>query len=66
MFLKTLEDSPGSFVVEGEIVLSVNAHVIHVDLKPFLHDHIHAYVIHEHLECRGGIGESKEHDCQFI
>ena len=66
MFLKALENSPGSFVVKGEIVLSVNAHVIHVDLKPFLCNHICTYVIHECLRCRGCIGESEEHNSRLI
>ena len=65
MFPKTLEDSSGSFVVEGEIILGVDVHVVHVDLKPFLSDHICAYVVHKCLEHGGCVGESKEHDSWF-
>ena len=43
----------------------MNTHVIHVDLKPFFHDHVSANVIHERLEHRGCIGEPEEHDCGF-
>ena len=65
MLPEMLEDPPGSFMMEGKIILGVNAHVIHVNFEPFLHDHVCTYVIHECLEHRGGIGESEEHDCGF-
>ena len=66
MFLKVLEDFSGSFVMEGEIILGVDAHVVHIDLKPFLSNHVCVYMVHEHLECRGCIGESKEHVSWFV
>ena len=65
MFPKMLEDSSGSFVMEGKIILGVDAHVIHVDLKPVFCDHIHTYVVHECLEHGGCVGEPKEHDGWF-
>ena len=66
MFLKALEDFSGSLVVEGKVILNVNTHVIHVDLEPFFCNHVCTYVIHKHLECRGGIGESEEHNSWFV
>ena len=65
MLSEMLEDSSGSFVMEGEIILGVNAHVVHVNLKPLLCDHVHANMIHECLEHRGCVGEPKEHDRGF-
>ena len=52
-------------MVKDEIVFGVNAHVIHVDLEPFLSNHIHTYVIHECLECMGGVREPEEHGSWF-
>ena len=42
-----------------------NEEVIHVDDKPSLSDHVSERVIHELLECSGGITETEEHNCQF-
>ena len=39
--------------------------VIHVDNKPSLSDHISEGVIHESLECSGGVVKTEEHDCGF-
>ena len=36
MFLKSLEYSSSALMVEGDIVLSVDAKIIYVDLQPFL------------------------------
>ena len=65
MLLKVLENSLGSFVVEGEVVFGVDSHIIHVDLKPLLCDHVWANVVHERLESGGCIAEAKEHDGWF-
>ena len=65
MFPKSLKYTPSAFVMEGNIVFSVNAKVIHVDFQPFLSQHIGEDVIHECLKCGGGIAESEEHDSGF-
>ena len=46
-------------------VRGVNEEVVHVNDKPSFSDHIAKRVIHEVLESGGGIGETKEHHCQF-
>ena len=66
MLSEPLEDSPSLFMMEGKVVLGVDAHVVHVDLEPLLCYHVSTYVVHECLEGRGSIGETKEHDSQFI
>ena len=53
-------------MVKGEVILGVNSHVIHVDLKPFFRDHVHADMVHERLEGGGCVGETEEHDCWLI
>ena len=45
MFPESLENSFGSFVVEDEVVLGVNTHVVHVDFKPFFCDHVCADIV---------------------
>ena len=65
MFPKSLKYTPSAFVMEGNIVFSVNAKIVHVDFQPFLSQHIGEDVIHECLKCRGGIAESEEHDSGF-
>ena len=52
-------------MVEGYIILGVDSHIIHVDFKPLLWEHICKDVIHECLECGGSIAESEEHDGGF-
>ena len=66
MFSESLEDSASSFVMEGEIILGVNAHVIHVDFEPFFCDHVRTDMIHKRLKGGRCVGESEEHDCWFI
>ena len=66
MFSKMLENSSSSFVVEGEVVLGMNTHIVHIDLKPFLGNHVCANVVHKCLEGGGHIGEAEEHDCWFV
>ena len=65
MFLKSLEYLPGVFMMKGDVIFGVDPQVIHVDLYPFLLQHVHKNIIHECLKCRGGIAKSKEHDCGF-
>ena len=45
--------------------MSVDAKVIHIDLKPTLCDHISEDVVHKCLERGWGIAEPEEHDCRF-
>ena len=44
----------------------MNTKIIHVDLKPFLSDHVGEDMVHEGLECQRSIAETKKHDCGFI
>ena len=44
----------------------MDAQIIHVDLKPFLQDHISEDMIHECLECWRSIAETEKLDCGFI
>ena len=52
-------------MMEGYIIRGVNSHVVHVDLKPLLWEHICEDIVHESLEGGGSIAESKEHDGGF-
>ena len=52
-------------MVEREVVFGVDSHIIHINLKPFLRDHIGADVIHECLESGRCIAEAEEHDGWF-
>ena len=65
MFSESLEHPSSAFVMEGYIILGVNSHVVHVDLKPLLCKHIRKDMVHESLEGGGSIAESKEHDGGF-
>ena len=66
MFSKILEDSSCSFVVQGEVVLSVDSHIVHVDFEPSFHYHVHTNMIHECLEGGGCIAKTEKHDSWFI
>ena len=44
----------------------MNTEIIHVDLKPFLSDHVSKDMVHEGLECWRSIAKTKKHDCGFI
>ena len=55
------EDFPSPFVVECEIVLGVNPHVVHVDFEPLLLDVVSEDVVHEGLKHWWGIAEAEEH-----
>ena len=65
MFSELLEHTSGALMVESYIILGVDSHVIHVDLKPLLRKHICKDVVHESLEGGGSVAESKEHDSGF-
>ena len=65
MFSELLKHLSSAFVMEGCIILGVDSHVVHVDLKPLLCEHIHEDMVHESLEGRGSIAESKEYDGGF-
>ena len=65
MFSELLEHTSGALMVESYIILGVDSHVIHVDLKPLLWKHICEDVVHEGLEGGGSVAESKEHDSGF-
>ena len=51
--------------MESYIILGVDSHVVHVDLKPLLWKHICKDMVHESLEGGGSIAEPKEHDGGF-
>ena len=65
MFPESLEHSSSVFMMEGYVILGVDSHVVHVDLKPLFWEHIHKDMIHESLESGGSIAETKEHDGVF-
>ena len=65
MFSESSEHMLGVLMVESYIILGVDSHVIHVDLKPLLRKHICEDVVHEGLEGGGGVAEPKEHDSGF-
>ena len=52
-------------MMEGHVIFGVDSHVVHIDFKPLLWEHIRKDVVHECLEGGGGITESKEHDSGF-
>ena len=65
MFSESLEHTSGALMVESYIILGVDSHVIHVDLKPLLWKHICEDVVHAGLEGGGSIAEPKEHESGF-
>ena len=65
MFSELLEYTSGALMVENYIILGVDSHVIHVDLKPLLRKHICEDVVYESLEGGGSVAEPKEHDSGF-
>ena len=66
MFPETRQDSTSSVVMQVQIVLCVDTEIVHVDLKPFLRDHVSKDMIHEGLECWRSIAETEKHDGGFI
>ena len=65
MLSELLEHMSGVLMMEGYIILGVDPHVVHVDLKPLLWKHICKDMVHESLEGGGSIAEPKEHDGGF-
>ena len=65
MFSESLEYASGALMMEGYVILGVDSHVVHVDLKPLLRKHICEDVVHESLEGGGSVAEPKEHDSGF-
>ena len=65
MFSESLKHTSGALMMESDVILGVDSHVIHVDLKPLLRKHICKDVVHESLEGGGGVTEPKEHDSGF-
>ena len=49
----------------GSLIGGKYEKVVHVDDKPSFSDHISEGIIHEMLECGGGVVETKEHDSRF-
>ena len=45
----------------GLFVWREEEEVVHIDNEPSFSDHITERVVHELLECRRGVGKSKEH-----
>ena len=65
MFSESLEYMSSAFMMEGYIILDVDSHIVHVDFKPLLWEHICEDMVHESLEGGGSVTESKEHDGGF-
>ena len=65
MLSESLKHTSGALVMESYVILGVDSHVIHVDLKPLLWKHIREDMVHESLEGGGSVAESKEHDGGF-
>ena len=63
-FSHPLEDVMGSFFM-GFWIGGDNEEVIHIDDEPSFSDHILEGVIHELLECGGGVAKTEEHDSGF-
>ena len=66
MLLKMLEEFSSLFGIKRKIILGVDSHIIHVDFKPFFHNHVSTDVIHEHLEGGRCIAKAKGHDGWLI
>ena len=43
----------------------MDAKIVHVDLQPFLPEHVGKNVVHERLECGWSITKPEEHDSGF-
>ena len=65
MFSESLENPLGVLMMESYVILGVDSHVVHVDLKPLLWKHICEDMVHESLEGGGSVAEPKEHDGGF-
>ena len=65
MFAKAEQDSSGTFMMEGEVSLGMDAQVVHIDLQPTFGNHIGEDVIHKRLKSGWSITELEEHDSRF-
>ena len=54
MLSESLEHTSGVLMMEGYVILGVDSHVVHVDLKPPLWKHVCKDMVHESLESGGG------------
>ena len=52
-------------MVEGKVIFGVDTDVVHVNFQPLFSYHVSEDVVHEGLECRWCVAESKEHYCWF-
>ena len=65
MLSESLEHTSGAPMMEDYIILGVDTHVVHVDLKPLFWKHICEDMVHEGLEGGRSVAEPKEHDGGF-
>ena len=65
MLFESLEYLSGVLMMESHVILGVDSHVVHVDLKPLLQKYICEDMVHESLEGGGSVAEPKEHDGGF-
>ena len=63
-FGHTLKDTFDTFFMSSGIGRE-DKEVIHINDKPSFSDHVSEGVIHESLECGGGVGEAEEHNGRF-
>ena len=66
MLSETRQDMMSSVVMQVQIVHRVDAQIVHIDLEPFLSDHVGKDVVDEGLERQRSIAETEKHDCGFI
>ena len=59
MLSESLEHASGVFMMEDYIILGVDTHVVHVDLKPLFWKHIREDMVHEGLEGGGALQNPK-------
>ena len=52
-------------MVEGKVIIGVDADVVHINFQPFFCYHISKDVVHKGLEHRRCIAKPKEHYCWF-
>jgi len=51
--------------MKGEIIISRNQHVIHINDEPSFSEFLFKYRIHHHLEGGWGVSQAEEHDGWF-
>jgi len=64
-FLKLVQDVVDAKLMKDFIIFGGDDHIIHVDVEPSLHNFLLKYVIHHSLKSGWGVGQAKEHNCQF-